>query len=306
MKLWLGVLCLFFSLNLQAEIWRFALIGDVPYTENERRELPRMLTEIERGEIAFVAHIGDFKSGGERCDNALFEDRYQLFNNVRIPFVFVPGDNEWSDCARTSNGAYEPLERLGNLRHIFWKDNYSLGHKKLLLERQSAAYPEHSRFRLGPVLFVSFNLPGGNNNFGLSNTPSAEYSARNPVVLDWLKENFALARKEKRAGIALLLQADPGFGHFTRGLPHRGYRDFLELLSKETQSFDGQVVVVHGDSHISRIDHPLRNPQGKKIANFTRVETFGYPFMGWTLGEIDSASPSVFRFETHPWPTENH
>jgi hypothetical protein len=285
-----------------AEIWRFAVIGDTPYSERERDELPKMLDAIADSQVAFVAHIGDIKSGGQRCDDSLFEDRRQVFNATRVPFVLVPGDNEWSDCDRVSNGSYDPLERLSKLRGLFWADGLSLGQKKIPVERQPGKYPEHARFRLGPVLFVTLNVPGGNNNWGLTSQPSAEFLARNPVVLDWIKENFALARREKLAGIVLLFQANPSFAHFNQGFAHHGYRDFLELLHHETSQFTGQVVAIHGDSHISRIDRPLRDKQGRPLSNFTRVETHGYPIMGWTRGIIDSESPALFRFETHPWP----
>lgn len=304
MKRWLGILLLSLCSLVQAEVWRFGLIGDVPYSDDERRELPLMLQAINESHVDFIAHIGDFKHGKDRCDDALFEDRHQLFNSSQAPFIFVPGDNEWTDCERLSNGAYDPLERLNKLRSLFWKDDFSLGQKKLKLVRQAGPYSEHSRFRIGPVLFVTLNLPGGNNNFGLANEPQREYQARNPVVLAWLKENFDLARREKIGGIVLLFQADPAFKHFAQGLAHRGYRDFLTALDEETRGFSGQVVVVHGDTHNSRIDHPLRNTQGKRLANFTRVETFGYPAMGWTRGIIDTDSPTLFRFETYPWPAK--
>lgn len=302
MKIWLAALLFVFSGLSQAEVWRFGLIGDVPYSDYERRELAHMLQTINESQVDFIAHIGDFKHGKERCDDSLFEDRYQLFNSSRAPFVFVPGDNEWTDCERLSNGAYDPLERLNKLRSLFWTDGFSLGQKKLALERQPGTYTEHSRFRLGPVLFVTLNLPGGNNNFGLTDEPQREYLARNSVVLSWLKECFELARREKLAGIALFFQANPGFKHFAQGLPHRGYRDFLNALYEETRRFPGQVLAVHGDTHESRIDHPMRDAQGKRLSNFTRVETFGYPIMGWTRGVIDTDSPALFRFETYPWP----
>jgi len=231
-----------------------------------------------------------------------FTDRHEIFNASRVPFVFVPGDNEWSDCDRMSNGSYVPLERLSTLRSLFWRDSQSLGQKTMPLERQPGTYPEHARFRLGPVLFVTFNLPGGNNNWGLTGQPGAEFLARNPVVIDWLKENFALARRDKLAGIVLLFQANPEFKHFSQGLGHHGYRDFLEQLRHETALFPGQVVAVHGDTHMSRIDHPLRDKDGRPMGNFTRVETYGYPIMGWTRGIIDSESTTLFRFEAHPWP----
>lgn len=302
MRRWLAALLLGWSLLAGAETWHFGLIGDVPYSDYERRELPHMLERIADSQVGFVAHIGDIKNGKDRCDDSVFADRYQLFNSSRAPFVFIPGDNEWADCERVSNGAYDPLERLAKLRSLFWKDGFSLGQNKLALDIQPGAYREHARFRLGPVLFVTLNLPGGNNNYGMAPEPRAEFLARQPVVVAWMKESFALARREQLAGIVLLFQANPGFKHFAQGLPHRGYREFLEKLREETLKFDGQVVVVHGDTHLSRIDHPLRDPQGKRLARFTRVETFGYPLMGWTRGTIDSDSPTLFHFETYPWP----
>ncbi len=302
MKRWLSGVCLCLAALAHGETWQFAVIGDVPYSARERHELPRMLEAIADTNVALIAHIGDIKNGQARCDDEVFLDRQQLFNASRVPFVFVPGDNEWTDCSRISNGAYDPLERLATLRSLFWQRPDSLGRKTIPLERQPGAYPEHSRFRLGPVLFVTLNLPGPDNNFGWQDDASADFRDRNPAVLRWLKESFALARREKMAGVVLLFQANPGFRHFAQGLPHRGFREFLETVRRETLAFPGQVVAVHGDTHVSRIDQPLRDGNGKRIANFTRVETFGYPLMGWTRGIIDTDSPALFRFETYPWP----
>lgn len=290
------------ALPVMADRWQFALIGDTPYSNHERSELPQMLNTIADSRVEFVAHIGDFKHGASRCDDAIFEDRYQLFEASRVPFVFTPGDNEWSDCYRTSNGGYDAQERLGALRRRFWSTPQSLGQKKIHIEQQAGDYAEHGRFRLGPVLFVSLNLPGSSNNWGKGTIPSAEFQMRNPAVLAWLRDSFAVAKREKLAGIVLLFQANPGFTNFTLGLPPREYRDFLIALRDETINYSGQVVTVHGDTHISRIDHPLRDLQGKTLPNFTRVETFGYPIMGWTRGVIDTDSPTLFSFETKPWP----
>ena len=56
---------------------------------------------------------------------------------------------------------------------------------------------------------------------------------------------------------------------------------------------------------ISRIDQPMRDSDGRTNFRFTRVETHGYPQMGWTLGVIDTDLPTLFRFETHAWPAKN-
>ena len=305
MKSWLAstlfIGCLSWSALAQAEIWQFGLIGDVPYTENERRELPRMLDHMAERKLAFIAHIGDFKSGRDRCDDSLFNDRYTLFNASQVPFIYVPGDNEWTDCDRTSSGSYDPLERLNALRNLFWRDAFSLGKQRLALEQQPGIYKEHARFRIGPVLFVTVNLPGGSNNRGMRDEPSAEYLARSPIVNNWIKENFSIARRDKLAGIVLLFQANPGFKYFAQGIPNQAYKDFLEILKQETLSFDGKVAVVHGDTHRSRIDHPLRDAQSKRLERFTRVETHGYPIMGWTRGTIDTDHPALFQFESYNW-----
>ena len=302
MKRCLAALMLGWAALAGAETWRFAVIGDVPYSAYERRELPRMLEAIADAQAGLIVHVGDIKNGQAHCDDDTFVDRQQLFDASRAPFVFVPGDNEWTDCRRVSNGAYDPLERLAKLRSLFWQRPDSLGRRTIPLERQPGAYPEHSRFRLGPVLFVTLNLPGPDNNRGRRDEAGDEFLTRNPVVLQWLTDSFARARQDRMAGIVLLFQANPGFTHFAQGLPQRGFREFLEPLRRETLGFSGRVVAFHGDTHNSRIDQPLRDGNGKTIPNFTRVETFGYPLMGWTRGIIDTGSPALFRFETHPWP----
>ncbi len=304
MRRWLAALLLACTLPAGAEVWRFGLIGDTPYNERERAELPKMLATMTDSPVEFIVHVGDIKNGSTPCDDDVFADRFALFDASRVPFIFVPGDNDWTDCRRVSNGSYDSLERLAKLRDMFWREPQSLGQRRLPLERQPGEYPEHSRFRVGPVLFVTLNIPGDDNNYGPGEAPRPEFVVRQPQVMAWLADSFALARRDKLAGIVLMFQANPGFANHSRGLPHRAFHDLLDELQREVANFAGQVVVVHGDTHISRIDQPLRTTDGKVSGNFTRVETFGYPFMGWTLGVIDTDHPALFRFEPRPWPTQ--
>lgn len=298
MKAWGALLLACCCAWAHAAPLRFAIIGDTPYTPSERAEFPRMLNAIGQQPMVFVAHIGDIKGGQQRCDDGLYQDRYRLFDASRIPFVYVPGDNEWTDCDRVSNGGYDPLERLTLLRRTFWPTPQTLGQQRFDVERQAGPYPEHLRFRQGDALFITLNLPGGNNNWGLTDTPSAEYLQRNPYVLSWLRAAFALARAENRSAVVLLFQANPGFKHFSQGLPHRYYADFLNALRDETEHFPGRVIAVHGDTHQAHVDQPLRGKNGKVLANFTRIESYGYPFMGWIEVTLDGAS---LRYEMHPW-----
>ncbi len=294
--------------SAMADSFAFALIGDLPYGNFERQHLPDLLAEIGREDLAFVVHDGDIKRGSSVCSDEVFRDIRDVFNASRHPLVFVPGDNEWTDCHRSGSGGYDPLERLQKLRQIFHDGDSALGQRALLLERQSrdarfAAYRENVRWRIGPVLFIGMNVPGSNNNWGRDARPSAEHVERSRANRAWLSEAFAMAREGRLAGLMIVIQANPGLesAKQRRGRPN-GYLDFIEQLRAESRGFNGQVVLVHGDTHFHRIDKPLHDPaSGETIMNFTRVETFGSPFMGWVKATFDSDDPAVFRFESRPY-----
>ena len=54
-----------------------------------------------------------------------------------------------------------------------------------------------------------------------------------------------------------------------------GFHDFLAALRAQVIAFGKPVAYVHGDSHYFRVDKPLLDSTGKRVTNFTRVETFG-------------------------------
>jgi hypothetical protein len=80
-------------------------------------------------------------------------------------------------------------------------------------------------------------------------------------------------------------------------LPKPRYRDVLEQVLAETKGFAGEVLLVHGDSHIHRIDQPLLDPLNNKVVkNFTRLETFGSPFMGWIKVDVEPGGKPLFSY----------
>lgn len=302
----LGALCALYALAwtaANAAPLSFGLFGDTPYGRWDRAELPRMLAAMGRENLAFVVHDGDIKSSDTRCSDELYRDIHGVFSASPVPLIYVPGDNEWSDCGSVDAGAYSPAERLDRLREIFFADDRALGHGTLALERQDR-FPENARWRLGDqVQLVSLNLPGGNNFRGKQAQPSADYTKREAANRHWLSEAFRLARERQQAALVIVIQADPHFRLHKLLRPNPdGYAGFLELLTSETVNFPGHVVLVHGDSHRFRIDQPLKHPStGVRIANFTRVETYGWPLLGWIKATFDPTLPQRFRFEAHPW-----
>ena len=281
----------------------FALMGDTPYTALEEIAFDGMMAGIDAAPLAFVVHVGDFKTGGSPCTDELFRQRFSLFNASVHPFVLLFGDNEWTDCHRPSTGGYDPAERLQRLRDIFTVGDKSLGKRTMALERQSAdarwaKFRENVRWTYGGVVFVGLNVPGSNNNFGRAGASNAEWAERNEANIAWVRAGFREAARRGAPGVVLALQADPFF-ELPRGARGRsGFESFMSAVEAETIVYGKPVVFVHGDTHRFRVDRPLRTAAGRLVENFTRVEVHGSPITAWVRGHVDPEDPAVFSFRS--------
>jgi hypothetical protein len=311
------------TLPATAQSFAFGLWGDMPYARsNDGPKMPRIIDSINASDIAFSIYDGDIKDGSSKCTDDVYTDALAMFGKIRKPVVYIPGDNEWTDCHRINNGGYDGLERLAHLRKVMFPNMDSLGQTTMKLERQgklNQEFVENSRFIHNNIVFVGLNVPGSNNNKVLDDkectsrsartiaqcaASNAEYVARDAANIAWMKEAFRVAREQKAPGIVLVWQGDPGFD-----LPETedtdeskrpvvsGYQNFLAQIVTESEKFDGQVMVVHGDTHFFKIDKPLYGPT-RLLPNLTRVQTFGSPAIHWLRVTVDPASANVFT--VHP------
>lgn len=307
----LGAL-LAFAISASAQTpgrFAFAVVGDTPYHFLEEIQFRNLLAALDAEDLEFVVHVGDFKSGGSPCSDGLFEERKGWFAASRHPLLYVPGDNEWTDCERESAGGHDPLERLARLRDLFFVGRASLGRETLAVERQSdaprfPAFRENQRWRRGPYLFATLNLPGGNNHRGSGAEPSQEHRARMKANGAWMAAAFETAKREKAAALFLLFHANPGWARGAGG-PRDGYREFRAQLAASVRDFGRPVVAIHGDSHIFRVDQPLRDPgSGEPVSSLTRIESFGSPAMGWVRVEVDPGARNWIRIEGRRFPPQ--
>jgi len=261
--------------------WSFAVLGDAPYNRKQEVLLERVIDQINREDLAFVVHVGDIKNGGEPCSDELFERRKRLLVRIRHPLIVLPGDNEWTDCR-----GRDPLERLEALRRLFHAGDTSLGKTPIRLERQSdldarhPGYREHVRWIAKGIVFAGLNVPGHNNNIGVE----SEYRQRSAAVLDWLDDAAALASRPEAKALVITMQANPFFwNRFPRfrGTPD-GLAELREKLIQIVTRLGKPVLLVHGDTHMFTLDHPLLDPQtGVPMERFTRLEVFGSPRVNW-------------------------
>ena len=307
---------------VQAQSFSFGLWGDMPHKKaGDEARMPALVRSLNASDIAFSLYNGNIKDGNSACSNEVYAQALDRFGQIRQPLVYLPGANEWTDCHRKSNGSFDPIERLGHLRKVMFPSMRSLGQRPMELVRQGkigAKFVENARFQHRDVEFMTFNIPGSNNNlvrdqydcsdksprsFIQCEAANAEYIERDAANIAWLREGFAKASARQARGIVVVMQANPGFN-----LPETGsvdesqepavsaYRRFVDALVMETEYFAGQVLLVHGDSRAFKVDKPLYNPT-KLLPNLTRVQTFGSPFIHWVRVVVEPQSKSVFSIQ---------
>jgi hypothetical protein len=272
-------------------------------------------------QLAFSVFDGDIKDGSSLCTNDQYTGAISFFNGFSAPAVYVPGDNEWTDCHRTDNGGYNNLERLDHIRSTMFTSPNSFGQATMPLQHQGplgGAYSENTMWTYGDVVFLGVNVPGSNNNKVNSDADctsksarslddcaadNAEYADRNAKNIAWMQQGFALARQIGARGVVIVEQGDPWFDlPETEDVNERsdpafdGYTEWLNAILVETQDFDGQVLFVHGDTHFFKLDKPLID-QAHLVPNFTRLETFGSPNVDWVRVNVDPRNPNVFEVE---------
>ena len=279
--------------------FQFGLIGDQQYNAFEEKQFPHLLAAMDREPLAFVVHVGDFKAGSNApCTDALFEQRFRELNQSAHPLIFTPGDNDWVDCRRPTNGVMNPLERLGKLREIFFREPMSLGQSRIRLTSQAETFagdPILSRYRENTmwvqagVVFATLNIQGSNDNVGFDLINDAEQLERTRANLAWLKTAMDRARAADIIGLAIFLQANPGFEEKPANVAKSGYVTFLREFEQAAVAFGKPVLFAHGDTHQYRVDQPYKSPLDQRpVENVTRVEGYGSPNVNWVRITIDS------------------
>jgi hypothetical protein len=219
----------------------------------------------------------------------------------RVPLLYTPGDNEWVDCARLPAGGFDPLGRLARLRAMFFETLRAPPGVARLVRQSDAgprhAFPENLRWQVGEAVFATVNLPGSDN--GRDGPPALEphHALRAAANEAWLREAFAIAARAAHPLVVIAAHANPGFEHddgvtLVPSAPD-SYAKHRALLRELAAAFPGHVLYLHGDTHRFRVDQPLRDANGARRRNFTRVESFGSPFASsWVRIRVRPRDPA--------------
>jgi ribosomal protein L24E len=306
------------------EAFDIALVGDSGYAANQYPIFDRVVQHMNSFPLSFVVHDGDFQDPNAACTDSRFAEVKESFNKSTAPFVYTPGDNEWMDCGKNASNPMDPAERLNKLREMFFATDQSLGvHRMPLTNERQEGYPENARWTKEGVVFATINAPGPSDNLDYNN--GAEAGPRRVANLAWLRKTFEFAKATNAPAVMIIWQADPWQPMFRRTwdyLLNDPNQDGPEL-KQLTIEFGKPVVLVHGDTHIFRIDKggwATPRPDGTvdmvgnwaDVPNFTRVETWAggsfsaaqpemHPDM-WLRVTVDPKNPQVFTFTSEQAP----
>jgi len=293
----------------------FALVGDLPYgvkIGEISEEFNKLTTQInDDASLSWVLHAGDIKTGASKCSNEFLIDRKKRFDKLNPPFIYTPGDNEWTDCHRITAGNYDPLERLDYLRDLFFdSSNKQFEAVTDSFVRQNSlgapfdAFVENAMWKKSNVVFSTIHVVGSFNgtagfsllsSFRRTKKYDEEVKARTEAALYWLEATFELAAKDNAHAVFITIHANPGLLEGASRKDRRAFMPFLKQLHKLAKAFGKPVILTHGDTHTFKIDQQaLIGDDAPK--HFLRVETFGEANGNWIKVTVDPRSPGVFSF----------
>ncbi len=249
--------------------YTFAVIGDIPYGDAQIAAFPSRIDQINADPaVQWVDHLGDIKNGSSQCSDDYFRLIRSDFDRFQDPLVYTIGDNEWTDCHRLNNGAYNPLERLATVRSLFFTDpGRTLGQHAARVDSQAdQGLPENVRWQHADVSFAAVHIVGSNNSLApwtgnTAPTPeqTAEVLARTAADIQEIHDTFAKARANRDRAVVLFTQADM-FDPTVTPLSYADYHAFTPIvaaIARESAAFGKPVYLFNGDSHIYNADRPL-------------------------------------------------
>jgi len=290
-----------------AQDFKIIALGDMPYGDPAKVYPPyvALIDAINQKDADLVVHVGDTKGGGA-CTDRILNDQLSFMNSFSAPLIYTPGDNEWTDCARMTDGADDPIERLAFIRNTYFPEpSTSFGAHKISLEHQgNIGFPENARFTKDGITVISAHVVGSNNNLQATDLASVkEFFSRSKASTEWMADSFKAAMGSDV--IVLAIHADMfefDFNEFNgeRWLRHSGFSEFGPALQRAARKFAKPVLLVFGDSHVHKVFKPF--PQS--APNVTAMEVYGHRDMHAVEISISPKKNDPFRFQTVWNPTK--
>jgi hypothetical protein len=290
-----------------AEQYSFVALGDTSYDiPGDYPVYLSLIHSINAVKAKFSIHVGDTKGAGD-CGDEFQLRQKEFFETFEQPLIYTFGNNEWADCWKDNRGKHDPLVVLRSMRKIFFAENASLGKNQTPLIRQAdlaptefSDYVENVRWSTEEVTYSTLHVVGEHNNQFLREEPLwREFVAREKANLAWINAAFESAAGAGHKALVISMHSNI-FGDLAQ-MDGSAFQPVLSAISANAETFDGQVLVIHGHEHTFIIDRPMHKWDSAETtisgSNITRLEVFGWPDMKAVRVSVDTSTPWVFGFE---------
>ncbi|KAG7349762.1 hypothetical protein IV203_012359 [Nitzschia inconspicua] len=203
---------------------------DTPYNAHEEKVLQSTIATLPEDGNFFV-HLGNLQDAAENsCPPSRMYEMATLFLKSPIPFINVPGDQDWVKCTDQALAFSRWLNAFEDIDENFSNDN--------VMVRRSENNPELFVFNQNGVLFFGLHLVNG----PILDLERHDARMRDMAIFFLGMLNF---HKEEFRAIVILGNARPG---------HQQHR-FFESVSNVLERIQTPVVYVHADSGLGDVEY---------------------------------------------------
>ena len=229
----------------------FCVIADVPYNNNEVKELPNQIaTQMEGCE--FLVHLGDIMTGDDACTDDKYSDVRDMLLASPVPAFIVVGDNEWNDCG--NNNQIKAGWNLWEKNFMQIEDNWA--NHPFNVTRQ-LGYQENFYFVHKRTLVIGLNIVGGKVH------DSGEWITRLSKSHEWV-ESLVLQNVPSNAdGVIVMAHGRPT-------TDHRHFFNPMRTMMEDVLDNKVPLLYLHGDGHSW-----IYTPNYYEQSNYLRIQHAG-------------------------------
>jgi len=245
---------------------KFTVIGDVPYTDEQREDLVSFIdAHNSKSKSEFLVHVGDIKAGKTPCDEDIYKDVSSILKEVSVPTFIILGDNEYNDCDDPDQGL-----AFWNTYFLHLNKNWDFKHEIAYQENRT----ENFSWSENGVLFIGINLVGSQVH------DLEEWDTR---LLDNAKWVEKLLKEHKASTKAAIVFAH---ANIVEGGPKK-FEPFTRSFRAAAKTYGMPLLFVHGDGHSWIKDKPwgeknilrVQVDNGAKHVQVTVNTTLDDPFV---------------------------
>lgn len=225
---------------------RFAVFADTPYNEKELNVISQYLNKLNYIKKKFVVHLGDIKPQDPTCAEKSYSIVSEVFLKSTSPVFFIPGDNDWNDCANPELAWKLWLSKLYKFEEN-WSSSPNVEYQVNRIENFS--WIENK------VLIIGINLVNGRIN------DQKEWDFRLEQNAEWVRTQLLVNQNIIDAAII--------FAHSS--IKNRKNLNFNESFIESAQLFKKPILYMSGDEH----RWLERRPFPKKAPNVTQIVSKG-------------------------------